>query len=440
MRLQKVISNLRPEVRTIGDFRVAQLTHQSMLTEIKRAEVDAIVAHADELVGLVLSDDDLYLLPLFVVGSSNRQSDGEFLENEPTRQQQKIDKILHQIRPYYGLPLPTDPDRRLLTRLLRYLWSRHTTLQPANTRQSIIGYTYPLVEDMSIEKDPLRIMAFLDSFTTEGLFRSSAMDKVNVCYECQSSYLNFSECCTKCTSIDLKTEELVHHFRCAYVGPQSDFTKNDKLVCPKCDHQLKHIGIDYDKPSEIHTCKSCNHSSQETKMKARCVDCAKENELDQLTTFTISRYHPTEKSKDLAQESEQVNELVKMAEQEHDFLTSPAAFGLLVSHESRKSVIGNLSAYHLTIEVGAAVMTGLNDGMKIALLQELAYITKPYLKDADLLSISDGKSVQALLLQYDQETVGIINDTLSYNLNKMLKDNQWCAVDTITVTCKPLQS
>ena len=29
------------------------------------------------------------------------------------------------------------------------------------------------------------------------------------------------------------------------------------LVCPKCNRQLRHIGVDYEKPSKLFTCFNC---------------------------------------------------------------------------------------------------------------------------------------------------------------------------------------
>jgi len=216
---------------------------------------------------------------------------------------QRIEIIHKSIENYEDNSLPEDSSLKLLAKLLRYLFSRNLMLAPVNTRLSNIGYDFPLISDMSVESDPLFIMNILNGYSKQNFFSKVPLDKINICYDCQSSYLNFSECCTKCNALDLETEELVHHFRCAYVGPQSDFLRDAKLICPKCDHQLKHIGIDYDKPSEIHTCKSCNHSSQETKMKAKCVDCQKENELEQLVTHEIFQYNPTDKAKSFANQS-----------------------------------------------------------------------------------------------------------------------------------------
>jgi len=284
----------------------------------------------------------------------------------------------------------------------------------------------------------LHIIKHLNGFASQDYFGRQTIDKVNICYDCNSSYLNFSECCTKCNSLDLKSEELVHHFRCAYVGPQSDFVKDEKLVCPKCDHQLKHIGIDYDKPSEIHTCKSCNHSSQETKMKAKFVDCRKENELDQLVTYDIHEYRPTEKAIAKSKQSHNAQSFGKQEPGEHEFLLNFGEFNLIKPHESKRSNTSRLSSYQMITSVDSSITGNLNVGMQKALLEELSAIMKPYLKNNDLISIDADNNIHVLLIDYTHGENEVIQDTLHYNLNKMLRDNGWSDQDTVAITGKKI--
>jgi len=309
-----------------------------------------------------------------------------------------------------------------------------------NNRTSNIGYSFPLVEDMSIESDPLHIIKHLNDYALQDYFSQQPVDKVNICYDCHGSYLNFSECCTKCNSLDLKSEELVHHFRCAYVGPQSDFVKDEKLICPKCDHQLKHIGIDYDKPSEIHTCRSCNHSSQETKMKAKCVDCNKENELDQLVTYNIFDYKVTEKAKSLASQKTDSTTFEISKTSNNSVLVPMGAFHLIRSHESRKIKEGVTETYDMIITIDQSLLAQLNSGMQVSLLEELATVIKPYLQPNDLLSIDENNHIHTLLLDYKDKEVIELNEVLLYNLNKMLQDNGWGQSNTIAITSSSISS
>lgn len=440
MRLQKVISNLKPEILRVGEYRLASVTHVRAIADLYGVDVDGIVVESEVLLREILLDDQLFLAPLFHIGDTKRQCDGSVTGLADSSIKRKLDVLLPAIEVYMDLPLPEDNDKRLLTKLLRYLLSRRSSLTAINSRHSSIGYSFPLVEDMSIEADPLHIIKHLNSYADQDYFIAEPVDKINICYDCHGSYLNFSECCTKCNSLDLKSEELVHHFRCAYVGPQSDFVKDEKLICPKCDHQLKHIGIDYDKPSEIHTCRSCNHSSQETKMKAKCVDCSKENELDQLVTYEIRNYKPTEKAKAYAsQRVEQVSfGSVELAADTS--LVSMGAYTLIRSHEGRKTKQGDVDTYDMVMTVAASLLGQLNGGMQRSLLEELAAIVRPYLPEQDLVAIDEHGHIHALLLDYTSAAAAEMLDVLHYNLNKMLRDNGWGQAEVVSITLEAVRS
>ena len=438
MRLQNVISNRKPEFLQIGRFQAIFVSQVRRLQEINPDNVDAIIAENESALKGVLSDDTLYLKPLFYIGKTSKECDGKFNVDVPSSILSKLEILVKAIEPYSGLSLPSDPSDRLLTKIIRYLVSRQKVLKPINTRFSSIGYRFSIVEDMSIESNPLYIIKHLNGYANQDYFSRQPLDKVNVCYDCNSSYLNFSECCTKCNSLDLKSEELVHHFRCAYVGPQSDFVKDEKLICPKCDHQLKHIGIDYDKPSEIHTCKSCNHSSQETKMKAKCVDCSKENELDQLVTHDIHEYRPTEKAVAKSLESNSALSFGEEQITENEIVLNFGAFNLIKSHESKRVRVAQSDTYEMITSVDEAIINGLNSGMQMALLQELAFIIKPYLKHNDLISIDSNNNIHQLLIDYSSQECKVLVDILQYNLNKMLIDNGWSTSEVVVITCKSI--
>lgn len=440
MRLQKVISNLTPELLRVGEYQLAKVTHVRAIADLYGKQLDGILVASESVLKEVLLDDRLFLTPLFFIGDTHRQCDGSVADESDPAIKRKLEVLLPAIEAYTDIPLPADGDRRLLTKLLRYLLTRRTSLHAVNSRQSTIGYCFPLIEDMSIEADPLHIIKHMQEYAAQDYFSTQPVDKINICYDCHGSYLNFSECCTKCNSLDLKSEQLVHHFRCAYVGPQSDFVKDEKLICPKCDHQLKHIGIDYDKPSEIHTCRSCNHSSQETKMKAKCVDCSKENELDQLVTYEINNYKPTEKAKAYAGQRTEQASFGAVPVAAETALLSMGAYTLIRSHEGRKAHQGSTDTYDMVITVDDALLAQLNSGMQRSLLEELATIVRPYLEANDLLAIDEHKHIHALLIDYEHTAARQMVDVLHYNLNKMLRDNGWGQTDVVTITVNTVRS
>ena len=440
MRLQKLISNHQPQYLQIGDYTVLKIRAGSSFPQMEGKHFDAILADHERTLSDVLKSDRHYLKPLFTTVPTERQSDGLVNASDLYGIAQKIDVLKQAIQEFENCPLPSQKEERLLVKLLRYIISRKISLHPRNSRSSSIGYHYTLIEDMSIETNPLYILDRLGQFAKRDYFSTSLLDKVNLCYECHGSYLNFSECCTKCNSLDLKTEELIHHFRCAYVGPQSDFVKDGQLICPKCDHRLKHIGIDYDKPSEIHTCKSCDHSSQETKMKAKCTDCLKENELSQIVTHNIYSFHATEKGRTLALSSGPQDTLDHTHSDHPDFLVKMDLFNILKNHETKRKHSKFESTYHLSISISESMISNLNDRMQISLLEEIAQIIHPYLQANDLLAIDTFKNIQLLIIDYTKDSCSDLIEMLTYNLNKMFRDNEWSDEDTITISSNNIAS
>jgi hypothetical protein len=426
MALRKLISTLEPEVKIIGKYKLVRLISIYSIKELVRIDPDAIIVSNESFLKDLLQNDDLYLKPVFLDGKGTRQSDGELSQFNDQRIQETIERINRNIESYKGIPLPTKNDQRILVKLLRYLLSRSIDLKATASRSSRIGYSYPLIEYMSIESEPLSILGHLNNYAKSDFFQRNIVDKVNICKDCQSSYLNFAECCTRCNSLDLKSENLVHHFRCAYIGPESDFLKDEKMICPKCDHMLKHIGIDYDKPSEIHTCKRCNHASQETKMKATCVDCENENELDQLVTHHIYHFKPTEKGKKFALKSGEYNEMSILTSSSKDnILTHPAAYNVIRSHESKKHTKTEYSSKEMVISLNPALLASLNVGLRKSLLEELAFIIKPYLNLSDVMTLDQKDNLLILLVNCTDPSCEELRGMLDYNLNKMMIDNGW---------------
>jgi GGDEF domain-containing protein len=87
------------------------------------------------------------------------------------------------------------------------------------------------------------------------------------------------------------------------VGPISDFKSSSDptaLECPKCERALKHIGVDYDKPSIIFTCNRCDHIFQDPVVKAKCNVCSSDMEVENLLKKNLKSYQLTSLGRDAA--------------------------------------------------------------------------------------------------------------------------------------------
>ena len=254
----------------------------------------------------------------------------------------------------------------------------------------------------------------------KGFLTSELVEKVSLCKSCSSSYLHFTETCHKCKSIDIEAESLIHHFRCAYIGPESDFKNGDDLVCPKCDKMLRHIGVDYDKPSEIVHCNTCNHQSQQSAIIAKCVDCGSTNELSNLHQKSLYNFQLTEQGKNLALNPQTILvDLEEDKEQEIESEIDTKLFDLISIQESKKQYAKNLASFVISIEFSPFVIDHLT-ATEISIFRlEFKKILLNYLDDIDLFTTIDSSSYKFLLVAKDQKYVDEMKLTLEYNINKI---------------------
>lgn len=179
--------------------------------------------------------------------------------------------------------------KNLLLKLMRYMLSRNKVLRPVPFHLSLTGYSYPFLE-ASIDDDQYgEINSIFSAAVERGFLTPNFLDMVHVCSNCHSGFINYQEICPKCRTRKLTTQHSIHHFVCGYVGPEADFFLEKKLVCPKCNRQLRHIGVDYDKPSVIVECEN-GHVFQEPEMETFCFRCHSENDLDSIIDYPINEY------------------------------------------------------------------------------------------------------------------------------------------------------
>ena len=124
--------------------------------------------------------------------------------------------------------------------------------------------------------------------------RKKFIERIHVCPHCLSSHLFYMEACPKCGSSNLKEEPVLHHFRCANVSPESSYAYDGELRCPKCHHFLHHIGVDYDRPSNVYTCLECKNTFLHTRMKVHCSSCNKTLHPSELLANDIYSYEFTQ--------------------------------------------------------------------------------------------------------------------------------------------------
>lgn len=183
-----------------------------------------------------------------------------------------------------------------IKKVLNYMYTRDLrNLNPIADLQSSIGYTYPELSVNFNSTEESQVLDILDWAHREGMLWGEFHEKVYLCNNCNSGFLSYREVCPHCNSSNSKTEDLIHHFPCAYIGPASDFQNqiDNSLSCPKCNKTLRHIGIDYDKPSVIHHCNNCTQNYQDAFVKSKCMACEVDIDVQYLVPKTVYNYKLT---------------------------------------------------------------------------------------------------------------------------------------------------
>lgn len=212
----------------------------------------------------------------------------------------KIEKIYENIRRlHFSLrEIRLDTEETRLIHAFRWMLSRKRyKMAPLLSPGSSSGYVMPFIE--VIER-----MGFVGT-TSRKRFQMKLQEleyirpvrfvhRVHLCPECQYSHILFIEVCPKCRSSDIRSQSVIHHFRCANVSPESTYQMDGKLVCPKCNQTLRHIGVDYDRPTDIYICGSCSHHFTQPDMDAVCTLCKEMFKTSQLIPYDIYEYEFTQ--------------------------------------------------------------------------------------------------------------------------------------------------
>ena len=367
------------------------------------------------------------LKPIFlssIVSGSNRISylfDGTYSEAESVLCIQSIREINLRIRELKTNISVADYDLSLIHQTIRFCYTRNKTLIPKLNRSSSIGYSFPFLSSIIEDENSYKIIILLEKCISLGYFNKQVVDQVQACKKCSGGYLNYRETCPKCSSKALQTEDLFHHFSCAYIAPESNFKKGDNLICPKCEKKLRHIGIDYDKPSAVHTCNSCDHTFQNATIKAQCVDCGTDNELHQLTSKEICNYSLTQ----IGVNSAKSNTI--QTENKVPTKTSKSIpiqiFEMFREQEIKRLQNSDHESWEGSIKLNSKLIQTYSDEQKQLIREEVQEIISGYLNDTDILSSSSPCWHRFILFDKDGDIANRIADVIQNNVKTLLSDN-----------------
>ncbi len=162
-------------------------------------------------------------------------------------------------------------DTAILSFLVSVAKSGVSVIEPVSSPFKPTGHFYPdilnIIGELESEAD------YLDALSERGFFVRRLRNRVRLCDLCNSYQINYREVCPVCASIDIVKGQMIHHFQCGHVDSMESFSRGTDLICPKCGKTLRHIGVDYEKPSDYFKCANCQAIVPEPVVELECLVC-----------------------------------------------------------------------------------------------------------------------------------------------------------------------
>ncbi|MGI9384964.1 MAG: response regulator [Methyloligellaceae bacterium] len=281
------------------DFASDRLSARGLQASLGDGSFDAILlcepATVDDL-GQIWKTKSLHLLPVIdLTGALGARADldASKLANDDAARVGELIAVFHERRKRLHGDLLYSDD--LGDKLLGRAFVAGRQLQPAYdpAARSLVAYNVLLASD--------QVESEVDKLIKSGFLSEVFFDRFHVCDRCGSSRFNIREECPQCRSPQMTEEAYLHHFRCAYQGPESDFRQGDDLVCPKCRQELSHFSVDYDKPGSMVSCGGCGHATSEPSVGFVCIDCQAHSDGDAIRVRDVQAYSLTERAVDYLQ-------------------------------------------------------------------------------------------------------------------------------------------
>jgi hypothetical protein len=323
-------------------------------------------------------------------------------------------------------------EAQIIDKVLNLMYTRDKKeITPIPYFNSGVGYTFPEISVNFGYRDEWQVLDIMEIAENEGLFAGEYMDRVYLCNNCNGGYLSYREVCPHCGSTNATSEDLIHHFPCAFIGPISDFKNeiDNQLNCPKCNKMLRHIGVDYDKPSIIYTCHKCSSKFQDISVRAKCVMCAHDTEVQYLIPRDIKSYRITKKGETSAQTG-----YVSTSKDIEDFIGTVKldTFKTMIKYEIERlkqtDYASNIAGIYLKNAGELYSMIGASS--QRALLRDLVEIIRRNIRSSDLITF---QNVNTVLLSLNEiptkvaenilrEIIGIISRLISKNFKNFEVD------------------
>jgi len=389
---------------------------ENLISEIKKSNLEAIFLTPIFILSLDDITDQRIVMNIDGIINSFQE---ESIENLITKLEKKQKTLKYS--DYHLEPLEKN-----IIKLLRYIYTRGIKLKPIPDYRSPIGYFYPFLSLQYDHANAREMIKLIQTALEKGFITEKFNERVHICPDCNCSHLNIQEKCPKCLSSNLETENLVHHFSCAYIGPESDFASGDDFICPKCNKKLRHIGVDYDKPSMIYICNNCSYQFQEPQMTSSCFSCNWQGPIENLIHFDANTYTLSESGEEIAINGYLSGEKIK--ESNYPGFLSYSTFITFLNYEieriKRSKQIASIGSLTLTISKKDKEKLGIRYP---SLLKEMAEFVRNTSLSSDILSVTKNNTFLIISTDVDKdqlkEQLNSQKESFNHLLSSSLSDS-----------------
>ena len=142
-----------------------------------------------------------------------------------------------------------------------------------------------LAEYSKTEKDLLE--KYLLHLETENkIMKLSDMKEVS-CIQCNSVRILPNFFCPACKGTNFVQGKLIEHFKCGNVSVEDSYKENK---CPKCQKEIKILGVDYKSMDNYYICNDCGDKFSDPYQDYMCVKCSNRFPLEKAKWVASAGY------------------------------------------------------------------------------------------------------------------------------------------------------
>lgn len=142
-----------------------------------------------------------------------------------------------------------------------------------------------LAEYSKTEKDLLE-KYLLQLENEKKIMKLSDMKEVS-CTQCNSVRILTNFFCPACKGTNFVQGKLIEHFKCGNVSVEDSYRENK---CPKCQKEIKIMGVDYKSIDNYYICNDCGDKFSDPSQDYMCVKCSNRFPLEKAKWVTSAGY------------------------------------------------------------------------------------------------------------------------------------------------------